>query len=344
MVSVIIPVHNDEALLVEVINNLLSTAHTNKFQIVVVNDGSVNNVGRFVPFNLDIPFCHIKTVDIPRQKGVGYAFDRGVEAADGDIIVLMGADVFTDDNWLNNVIDAVATFPNDIGCSACVGLSPETRDMKRPERRVRYGADVLLQMGFDDLPPYRQKELSTRSHKADTYTHLFRAKWRWKRDNKKPYVIPCLLGAFYFTTKDFYNLIHGWDTERGELYMGHRLWGALEPMISLKTWLYGGTCYVHPSIETGHVFGRILKKTKYSNRAFKPSVLYWNELWIAYTMCDDKTRDYLVNWLKPTLNSNKGKTDIKRHMDNVSLVRKRNDNEFARDINWFMERFNIELK
>jgi len=340
-VSVIIPCHNDTDLLSDVIVNLLETADDSNFEIIVVNDGSISDDGKFMRIN---SFYGAKVLNIPTQRGVGASFDAGVEACSGDIIVLMGSDVFTDKGWLQKVREGVMSCSSRITCTACVGVTPSDRDIHRDSRHVYYGADLLIEMGFEDLPEARQEEYLHARVPKTTYTDLFRAKWRPFQESTELYEIPCLLGAFYFTTKEFYQKIHGWDTEAGKRFCGHSLYGHLESMLSLKAWLYGGSCYIDPTIKTGHIFGRINKKTAKSHRALKPSHQFFNALWIAHTMCDASLRDKLINYLIPELNLNKAKTYIKRNYENVLKVRERNEREFVHDLFWYMDKFGYTLK
>jgi hypothetical protein len=37
-------------------------------------------------------------------------------------------------------------------------------------------------------------------------------------------------------------------------FWGHRFWGTLEPLISLKSYLFGGSCLVAPFVEVAHLF------------------------------------------------------------------------------------------
>ena len=339
-VSVCIPVHNEGDLLIEVLANLITTAETEDFEIIIFNDGSTNDVGRFKPLKIHTDFPNIKIINSPIQYGVGYALDRCVEHVTGTIIVIMGSDVFPDFGWLQSVVETVKTHPDTICCSACVGISPKNKDIHREGRTVRYGGDMLVQMDFNDLPKKTQENMIL--HGRDHYTDLFRAKWRWGKESDEPYELPSLLGAFYWCRKDFYQKIHGFDTETHQRYEGHMQWGHLETLLSLKAYLYGGSCKMFPNIETGHIFGKFDKRHR--TRASKPSFSAWNALWIAYTMCDEKLRDYLIGWLDSELALNRAKTYVRQNKENLLKIRERNKNEFVKDVTWYMERFNIKLK
>jgi len=340
MISVCIPVHNEGSLLKSVLSNLITTARTDDFEIIIFNDGSKDSSCRFQPLKLDVSNCDIKIIDSPIQYGVGYGIDRAIEQATNDSIVIMGADIMTDYGWLKNVLNALKTHPDTIGCSACVGISPDNMDMHREGRKISYGADMLVQMDFDDLPKATQENFI--KHKRYSYTDLFRAKWRSFKESDEPYELPCLLGAFYFCKKKFYQKIHGFDTEAHKRFHGHMLYSHLEPFLSLKAYLYGGSCKMFPEIETAHLFGRSDKRHR--TRAHKASIFAWNALWIAYTMCDTDLRDYLIDWLDSTLAYNRAKTYVRKNMESLLKVRERNKAEFVKDVTWYMERFNIKLK
>ena len=134
MISVIIPYHHSIKLLCEVINNLCEGLDPNLFEIIIVNDGSVSSNGRFAPLKINRP--NIKVINTTIQYGVGYSFDRGVEKASGDSIVLMGADVFVRQrSWLQDVVYATKAYPDTIGCA--VGSGDMGRD------RLVLGTELL---------------------------------------------------------------------------------------------------------------------------------------------------------------------------------------------------------
>jgi hypothetical protein len=130
------------------------------------------------------------------------------------------------------------------------------------------------------------------------------------------------MGAFYWCSKEFYHKIHGFDTKEGIRFRGHIYWGHLEPMLSLKAKVYGGSCMMYPAVEAGHIFGRI--DDVYKVRAVRDDYKYWNALWIAYTMLEDSLRNDLVNFLNPCLNLNLAKSYIRKYWDFVQAVRERN--------------------
>lgn len=332
MVSICIPFKNDFDEIEDVVRNLLDTAQGNDLQIVIYNDGSVSGDGRPRPLRLDLP--HTQIINNNKSFGIGYGFDRAIEHANGDIIVLMGADVYTKDGWYKKVRDTVTNNPNSLGCSVCIGMNPARGGIDDPKNFKRYGADLLFTVGLDDLPknsPFRSRP---------NYTDLFKAKWKHAKESDKPYEIPCVLGAFYFCTKEYYTKMGGWDTKPNEMYIGHRLWSHLEPHISLKSWLVGDGCVLYPDIETGHLFGRISKTDKMKKGVRYSPWMFWNSIWILETMILDKNlRNKLYAHMNPELNWNIARKWIKEHYDTIASKREENAVKFTKDHTVFTEKF-----
>jgi len=92
-VSVIIPVHNDFDYLDNTINSILWDSPSEEdgvdLEIVIINDGSIRQDGS--PLEMKDWWGYpeiIKVVNGDKCYGIGYSFDRGVELAQGEIIVL----------------------------------------------------------------------------------------------------------------------------------------------------------------------------------------------------------------------------------------------------------------
>lgn len=91
LVSIIIPVYNEERFIAKVIERVLEAdfgfSNTNK-EIVVVNDGSSDNtwdeISRFEK--------SIKSVNFNKNQGKGAALRKGFEIAGGDILLIQDAD------------------------------------------------------------------------------------------------------------------------------------------------------------------------------------------------------------------------------------------------------------
>jgi glycosyltransferase involved in cell wall biosynthesis len=324
-VSVLYPCRDDLPLLKEVVANLCEGQDLSKFEVIICDDGTKDSGGRLKPIiKEDFPYPNIKVINNNGEFGVGYSFDRCFDVAKGSIIVLAGSDTFPRRSWLSDV--KTLARQGEIGCACSIGLTPDNRDLDKSTNYKRYGAELLLTVGMDDLP-----SRSSLRRLNGGYSALFEARWASKRSDE-PYEIPCLLGAFYWTTREFYEKIHGWDTEAGVRFMGHQNWGSLEPYLSLKTKVYGGKLMMYPDFEVGHVFNRIATVNLgnfqiSSKRVARGDLHWWNRLFIAHTMFDDPLKSELLNFPLPEYNLDMAKKYIQQYWNNVLKVRERNIRE-----------------
>jgi glycosyltransferase involved in cell wall biosynthesis len=324
MISAIIPVKNEDLdLLTKVITNLSVDLSEDMLEMVIVNDGSIYPDGSHQSLEKDLSHLkkgrNIKFIDRKEQFGVGYSFDRGVEIAEGDPIVLMGSDVFPEKRkWLTDVKNAVRD--KEIGCCCSVGLQPGNYDIDKPGMISRYGAKLMYTYTVEDLPkssPLRQNP---------DYRDIIGARWASKQSDE-PYEISSLMGAFYWTTREFYNEIHGWDTITDHRWYGHQFWGCLESFLSLKAKVYGGKCVIYPDVRAGHVFGKFDEKNVFNFRAVREDLWWWNKLWVAHTMFDDNLRDEVLAFPNFSKNLSEGQSYIKHNWSAVQRIRERNKKE-----------------
>ena len=67
MISVCIPVHNEGDLLKVVLSNLITTAETEDFEIILFNDGSKDSSCRFQPLKINTNFRNLRIENSPIQ-------------------------------------------------------------------------------------------------------------------------------------------------------------------------------------------------------------------------------------------------------------------------------------
>ena len=199
-----------------------------------------------------------------------------------------------------------------------MGLHDGIYDLNEEGLYTRYGADLLYTVGVNDLPK------NSPLRKNPDYTVLFEGKFAPKRSDQ-PYEISCLMGAFYFCKKSFYERIHGFDTYPGNSYSGHWLYGSLEPYLSLKAKVYGGKCMMYLDMRVGHQFSRVDPDNL--SRAIRPDAHWWNRLFIAHTMLEDSFRDEVLAFPNHELNLSLAQVMIKRNWATVQRIRERNKRE-----------------
>jgi len=255
--TIILPVLNCQKTLLRTIASLARncTLPDLNINMIVVDDGS------------DVPITcppGIQLIRHSRNLGVGAAFDTGIKAATTDNLVLMGADILVPPMWDERVMEILADYPMAITCSVGSGFDKEPQAF-RPGRHLRYGAHILK---------YHETQMG--SH---VQTDIIQARWNreepvWDEDGMAR--VGCVLGAFYVTTKRAVTSVGG--------FMGHRLWGGLEPLISIRAKRSGLPLYVAAKLETAHNYGRLHKSKE---RAVRWDIILYNKMMMAHTMFED---------------------------------------------------------
>ena len=90
MISVVVPVYNEEKSIKNTINEIKKVLKTNKLyknsEIIIVNDGSTDNTLK------ELKKCNVVIINNPTNMGYGFSLKRGIEAAKNETIVITDAD------------------------------------------------------------------------------------------------------------------------------------------------------------------------------------------------------------------------------------------------------------
>jgi glycosyltransferase involved in cell wall biosynthesis len=264
----VIACFNDQETLKETLVNLSETVSQENYDVIVVDDSG----------NLDeVPFKDFKNLKIfhnPQRKGVGYSLDFGVKQAQTEIVFPMGCDIRFSGNWYDRAYAVAKSHPQSLISTVTAGLNVDRRFITGKENHY-YGAKIL----FHVTPLNNNKA-------ALPFREYLEAKWQTKKADDV-YQLPCILGAFYLCHRDWFIKIRGFE--------GHRTWGDLEPIISLRSYISGGDCLIDPKTTTGHIF-----KTASSNKPVQD--LIYNKILIAKTLLPTDMEKTVIDWVK-TLNS-----------------------------------------
>ena len=346
MISIIITYHSEgQPFLEECINQVRSTVHV-PFEIIVVDDCSA------VPLK---PIPDVTILRKPYQSGVGNSFDLGVSHAKYEILFLMACDTrYIENAWSETLLSEVALYPHSLLCTAVIGLNalskccnfelhkgvclkcrkPAENNMdfkyRRSIRQPQTGADILI---FHDSSNDKSKPASFRN--------IIEAKWLPTRLGES-YGVPCILGACYATTKEWYQYIDG--------FWGHRYWGSLEPYISLKSWLMGGSCRCVPSAETGHMWKKDIKKVNPLNRIASQNGYHnipqdaqiYNKLLVAKLLFPDSDR--LIDFLGTGRDVEKAQMSIKGLSSTIEAKRDEYKAKFVMDMSSLVELLHLDYR
>jgi len=275
-------------------------------EIIVVDDRS------------EIPLPEIEGVRVIRNitnVGVGASFDVGVEAARGDNIILTACDMrFADNNWLSLLVSDIEANPKSLICTSCVVLG-EADQQIRPDRKKSYGATILF---------YHDRKTNPKKHRK--FRGIIEAQW-YPKQKETIYQIPCILGACYGVKKSWYQHIDG--------FWGHRKWGTLEPYISLKSWMFGGSCLIDPRIETGHIFKRA------GAHGVVQDDLYVNKMIVSKLLFPDS--DKMIRFLGNNASVQRATTIVKSIEHNLLLKREGYREKTVYPIESFVERWGIDF-
>ncbi len=92
-ISIIIPIHNEEKTLAEIVSRTQAVFNQDKkntYEIILINDGSTDGTSNILS---NIQDKYIKKVDHEMNYGKGKALQSGIEKATGDYIAIQDADL-----------------------------------------------------------------------------------------------------------------------------------------------------------------------------------------------------------------------------------------------------------
>lgn len=309
--SIIIPYHNEgRDFILTAIKSITDTIDV-EYEVIVVDDHSD------VPLSLE----GIRVVRQPDNLGVGQAFDAGVSVSKYDNLFLMGSDIrFLPNKWASQIVEEIEKYPKSFTCTTCVGLNVDNMDMVARRGVARYnGATILM---------FHDKQSNPRQ--TETFRGIIEAKWLpsikpWDVDSQE---IPCILGAAYGVKKDWYNYVDGW--------FGHRKWGTLEPYISLKSWMFGGSCRIATRIETGHIF------KSHGTHGTEQETLMYNKMLVATLLIEDYQR--YINFLGTNTILERARKDYKDNLGWMLSKREEYKAKTTMSFDSFCEKFDIDIR
>ena len=137
LVSVIIPTFNRAYCLKECISSVLKQ---DGFELIVVNDGSTDETDTVLD-----TYTNIKVIHLPKNYGVSYARNRGIEQAKGSLICFLDSDdlwqkgkLEAQVKWMQNNSDCQAIYTDEVWIRNGVRVNPMFKHQK-------YSGDIFKQ-------------------------------------------------------------------------------------------------------------------------------------------------------------------------------------------------------
>ena len=104
-VSIIIPVYNQEELVIRCLNSI---PKRNDIEIIVINDGSTDNTKKVLN-EYKKHYSKLKIISYDKNNGVSYARNKGIDKAIGEYILFIDSDDYINSDVFNDIVD------NDLG-------------------------------------------------------------------------------------------------------------------------------------------------------------------------------------------------------------------------------------
>jgi len=112
LVSIIVPVYNEEETILAVLKKLSNIRKFEyKFEVIVINDGSNDNTGKILDENQSLID---KQINNETNRGKGYSVKKGLDSADGKYIIFQDADLEYDPSDFIKFFKLIKNFDPDL--------------------------------------------------------------------------------------------------------------------------------------------------------------------------------------------------------------------------------------
>ena len=106
MISIVIPVYNEEANIDKLTESILAALSDVKYEVLFINDGSTDNSEKEIQEKIKVN-SHIKLINLRRNYGQTAAMQAGFDHSKGEIIIPMDGDLQNDPKDIPMLIDKI---------------------------------------------------------------------------------------------------------------------------------------------------------------------------------------------------------------------------------------------
>lgn len=212
--TIIIPFLNEGREVYNTVKNLREKAGK-EIDILLINDCSTDRYNyQIIAENFDTAY-----INHSHRKGVAASRDEGIALCQTPYFLLLDAHMRVfQDNWHKTIVNQLEKDARSIVCCQTVPINTK--------------GEIIGTSSFGAYIDW--KDLSV----------------HWNRNDpdktQKVVDIPCVLGASYSCSKDYWKYLNG--------LKGLRSFGYDEQLISIKVWMEGGSCKLIKEITFGHLF------------------------------------------------------------------------------------------
>lgn len=227
--TAIITFRNEGIEIEKTIESILKTTKSD-VDILLIDDNSDDGYDYENLINL-YPVSYIKNKE---RKGVAESRNIGVRHSVTPFCLLLDGHMrFYENEWNKSLEKCLEKHSQSIICSRTVVIKKDENGNyinENGEKRIekQYGATINLDY---------------------TKERCFRHAWNYNKieeDEDNLCKIPCVLGAAYAFSKEWWENIRGLD--------GLIVYGLDEAMMSIKTWMFGGKCFLKNDWNVGHIY------------------------------------------------------------------------------------------
>lgn len=258
--TVIIPFLNEGEEIKNTVDSIRTTTNHN-VHIILINDCSTD----CYDYQKISKSYNCKYINHTERQGVANSRNEGVNQCQTRYFLLLDGHMrFYEKDWDNHLLELLKKYPRALLC----GRSKELRFNEKNEiidtvEPKTYGAYI---------------EIFGKS--------FFNAAWNYCDNQPFAHLseIPCILGATYAMSKDYWQLLRGVE--------GLLTYGTDEELLSMKVWLEGGKCLLVKDWIVGHIY-----RNRFPYQIYDKEIIY-NKLYVIELLLPYKEKSALFRQMK----------------------------------------------